>query len=185
MHNDASKGMCTCNGALRSRHVYIPFDASRHVSGALTCLAHPYGCTRGMYADQDARRARVSLTLRLICGYLLRSLLPFLTCIYETLLDLEIYTSRGRAKQVVAEHSNRLAPQPPLVPPHSSRPSLVVQLLSAAPLYPTCSAHAREPRASGSGDPGQRNIPVHVAPAQRAETPAVRHRLQAKVGADG
>ena len=27
-------------------------------------------------------RARVSLTLRLICGYLLRSLLPFLTCIY-------------------------------------------------------------------------------------------------------
>ena len=29
-------------------------------------------------------RARVSLTLRLICGYLLRSLLPFLTCIYET-----------------------------------------------------------------------------------------------------
>ena len=33
----------------------------------------------------------VSLTLRLICGYLLRSLLPFLTCIYETLLDLLIY----------------------------------------------------------------------------------------------
>ena len=33
------------------------------------------------------KRARVSLTLRLICGYLLRSLLPFLTCIYETLLD--------------------------------------------------------------------------------------------------
>ena len=27
----------------------------------------------------------------MICGYLLRSLLPFLTCIYETLLDLEIY----------------------------------------------------------------------------------------------
>ena len=26
----------------------------------------------------------------LICGYLLRSLLPFLTCIYKTLLDLEI-----------------------------------------------------------------------------------------------
>ena len=37
------------------------------------------------------KRARVSLTLRLICGYLLRSLLPFLTCIYETLLDVEIY----------------------------------------------------------------------------------------------
>ena len=36
-------------------------------------------------------RAGVSLTLRLICGHLLRSLLPFLTCIYETLLDLEIY----------------------------------------------------------------------------------------------
>ena len=33
----------------------------------------------------------MSLTLRLICGYILRSLLPFLTCIYETLLDLEIY----------------------------------------------------------------------------------------------
>ena len=31
------------------------------------------------------------LTLRLICGYLLRSLLSFLTYIYETLLDLEIY----------------------------------------------------------------------------------------------
>ena len=40
------------------------------------------------------RRARVSLTLRLICGYLLRSLLPFLTCIYETLLDLELYKIR-------------------------------------------------------------------------------------------
>ena len=39
---------------------------------------------------RPAVRARVSLTLRLICGYLLRSLLPFLTCIYETLLDLEI-----------------------------------------------------------------------------------------------
>ena len=39
-------------------------------------------------------RARVSLTLRLICGYLLRSLLPFLTCIYDTLLDLEIYKMR-------------------------------------------------------------------------------------------
>ena len=37
------------------------------------------------------KRVRVSLTLRLICGHLLRSLLPFLTCIYETLLDLEIY----------------------------------------------------------------------------------------------
>ena len=34
------------------------------------------------------KRARVSLTLRLICGYLLRSLQPFLTCIYETLLDI-------------------------------------------------------------------------------------------------
>ena len=32
-----------------------------------------------------AKRARVSLTLRLICGYLLRSLQPFLTCIYGTL----------------------------------------------------------------------------------------------------
>ena len=40
------------------------------------------------------KRARVSLTLRLICGYLLRSLLPFLTCIYETLLDLEINKMR-------------------------------------------------------------------------------------------
>ena len=40
------------------------------------------------------KRARVSLTLRLICGYLLRSLLPFLTFIYETLLDLEIYKMR-------------------------------------------------------------------------------------------
>ena len=37
------------------------------------------------------KRARVSLTLRLICGYLSRSFLPFLTCIYYTLLDLEIY----------------------------------------------------------------------------------------------
>ena len=36
----------------------------------------------------------VSLTLRLICGYLLRSLLPFLTCIYQTLLDLEILKMR-------------------------------------------------------------------------------------------
>ena len=34
------------------------------------------------------KRAWVSLTLRLICGYLLRSLQPFLTCIYETLLDI-------------------------------------------------------------------------------------------------
>ena len=33
----------------------------------------------------------MSLTLRLICGYFLSSLLPFLTCIYETLLDLEMY----------------------------------------------------------------------------------------------
>ena len=32
----------------------------------------------------------MSLTLRLICGYLLRSLLPFLTCIYETLLNLRL-----------------------------------------------------------------------------------------------
>ena len=40
------------------------------------------------------KRARVSLTLRLICGDLVRSLMPFLTCIYETLLDLEIWDSR-------------------------------------------------------------------------------------------
>ena len=40
------------------------------------------------------KRARVSLTLRLICEYLLRSLLPFLRCIYDTLLDLEIYKIR-------------------------------------------------------------------------------------------
>ena len=40
------------------------------------------------------KRARVSLTLRLIFGYLLRSLLPFLTCSYGTLLDLEIYKMR-------------------------------------------------------------------------------------------
>ena len=40
------------------------------------------------------KRARVSLILRLICRYLLRSLLPFLTCIYDTLLDLEIYNMR-------------------------------------------------------------------------------------------
>ena len=46
-------------------------------------------CGRG--GRVPLKRARVSLTLRLICGYLLRSLLPFLTCIYETLLDLEIY----------------------------------------------------------------------------------------------
>ena len=39
-------------------------------------------------------RAGVSLTLRLICGHLLRSLLPFLTCIYDTLLDLEINKMR-------------------------------------------------------------------------------------------
>ena len=43
---------------------------------------------------REDKRARVSLTLRLICGYILRSLLPFLTCIYETLLDLEIYKMR-------------------------------------------------------------------------------------------
>ena len=46
---------------------------------------------RGSLASNGPKRARVSLTLRLICGYLLRSLLPFLTCIYDTLLDLEIY----------------------------------------------------------------------------------------------
>ena len=34
------------------------------------------------------RVRQVSLTLRLICGYFLRSLQPFLTCIYETLLDI-------------------------------------------------------------------------------------------------
>ena len=45
-----------------------------------------------MKHNRNASAARVSLTLRLICGYLLRSLLPFLTCIYETLLDLQIYT---------------------------------------------------------------------------------------------
>ena len=39
-------------------------------------------------ANIQIRRAA---KVRLICGYLLRSLLPFLTCIYETLLDLEIY----------------------------------------------------------------------------------------------
>ena len=43
---------------------------------------------------RNNKRARVSLTLRLICGYLLRALLPFLTCIYETLLDLEIFKIR-------------------------------------------------------------------------------------------
>ena len=40
------------------------------------------------------KRAMVSLTLRLICGNILGSLLTFLTCIYETLLDLEIYKMR-------------------------------------------------------------------------------------------
>ena len=34
------------------------------------------------------KRARVSLTLRLICGVVLRSLQPFLTFIYGTLLDI-------------------------------------------------------------------------------------------------
>ena len=40
------------------------------------------------------KRARVSLTLRLICWYRLMSLQPFLTSIYETLLDIEIHKIR-------------------------------------------------------------------------------------------
>ena len=39
-------------------------------------------------------RVRVPNSVRLICGYLFRSLLPFLTCIYDTLLDLEIIKMR-------------------------------------------------------------------------------------------
>ena len=49
---------------------------------------------RGINYINYYKRARVSLTLRLIFGYLLRSLLPFLTCSYGTLLDLEIYKMR-------------------------------------------------------------------------------------------
>ena len=52
------------------------------------------GCCAGLRPRRRSdfnnmyKRARVSLTLRLICGYLLRSLQPFLTCIYGTLLDI-------------------------------------------------------------------------------------------------
>ena len=57
---------------------------------SLTVLCvHIGGSDVGHLANN--KRARVSLTLRLICRYFLRSLRPFLTCIYETLLDLEIY----------------------------------------------------------------------------------------------
>ena len=45
-------------------------------------------------AELWRRRARVSLTLRLICGYLLRSLLPFLTFLY-----LAPRLSRGTSSQ--------------------------------------------------------------------------------------
>ena len=48
----------------------------------------PTQSRQGCLQSINRRRARVSLTLRLICGYLLRSLQPFLTCIYETLLDI-------------------------------------------------------------------------------------------------
>ena len=41
-----------------------------------------------------AFRSAAALKLRLICVYILRSLLPFFTCNYETLLDLEIYKMR-------------------------------------------------------------------------------------------
>ena len=56
------------------------------------------------------KRARVSLTLRLICGYLLRSLLPFLTGIYETLLDLEINKTCS-----LGQHSCSLRSKPGLL----------------------------------------------------------------------
>ena len=42
-------------------------------------------------------------------GYLLRSLLPFLTCIYGTLLDLEIYNTRVSSG---ARHTAATQPQP-------------------------------------------------------------------------
>ena len=44
----------------------------------------------------------MSLTLRLICGYLLMSLQPFLTCIYETLLvpQRRLRTVRGDRRRV-------------------------------------------------------------------------------------
>ena len=51
--------------------------------------------------------------MRLICEYLLRSLLPFLTCIYETLLDLEMYkirvTRAEAAEAREAEQAQQLA----------------------------------------------------------------------------
>ena len=60
--------------------------------------------------------ARVSLTLRLICGYLLRSLLPFLTCIYETLFGFAcVPCSRDRWC-----HSPRFSLVSPLPSPLSS-----------------------------------------------------------------
>ena len=55
--------------------------------------------------SKNNKRARVSLTLRLVCGYLLKSLLPFLTCIYETLLDLEIYKMRVSSGQPFRNNS--------------------------------------------------------------------------------
>ena len=62
------------------------------------------GCAAQIATLHPSKRARVSLTLRLICGYLLRSFLPFLTCIYGTLLDLETYNIRARP-QFAAGHA--------------------------------------------------------------------------------
>ena len=76
-----------------------------------------------LQVDAAVSGARVSLTLRLICGYLLRSLLPFLTCIYETLLDLEIYTLARlpslltHAADAVAAVAATAAIAPAAVPP--------------------------------------------------------------------
>ena len=64
------------------------------------------------------KRARVSLTLRLICGYLSRSLRPFLTCIYGTLLDLEIY--KIRVSSGIGFNGMQLCSAPP--PPHPTPP---------------------------------------------------------------
>ena len=93
------------------------------------------------------RRARVSLTLRLICGYLLRSLLPFLTCIYDTLLDLEIYRSNilisSCAPRPACFASGR-SPQRPAAPAQRMRP--------------------RRPAAAGSGRCDSRRSPGRAPP---------------------
>ena len=78
----ANKALASLAKLLQAEDLHAA-DAHR-LAFAMLGVAPLHHCQAG-----SLPRARVSLTLRLICGYLLRSLLPFLTCIYDTLLDLE------------------------------------------------------------------------------------------------